>query len=360
MKSKNKIKLLYVHNCILPSPSANTIQVTNMCKAFNELNIDVTLLSSGKRISDVQKFYNIDKRIKIILTRQKSNYFKRSFSLIKRFRKINKEFKYIYTRDLLFATVIKLLYPKKKVIYELHDFSNGWLWHKLFKLSFFILDKIVVISNGLVEDMKKQGFNMNKVKLLHDGVDINRFRKTQSKQKARKILKLPLNKKLIIYIGNTDNTHDLDTMLLATKNIKGVVPVIYGVKRDYLKRYKNGLIEGFIKKPEIAYQAADILFAGYTNKVKHIKYMSPLKLFEYMATNKPIVVADFPRTREVLGKDCAVYYKSQDAKDLTKKITQLLKDRKMQKDLTHTAYKKVKNYTWVSRAKKIIELFELK
>ncbi len=86
--------------------------------------------------------------------------------------------------------------------------------------------------------------------------------------------------------------------------------------------------------------------------------MSPLKIFEYIASKRPIIVADFPRIREILDEECAVFYKSENVLNLKNEIQSLLRNPKKGHKITKKAFKKVKEYTWEKRAKKILDLFK--
>ena len=58
--------------------------------------------------------------------------------------------------------------------------------------------------------------------------------------------------------------------------------------------------------------AFDVLIAPYESRVvsagghETTRWMSPLKLFEYLAASKPIVATDLPALREVVDEDCGV------------------------------------------------------
>jgi glycosyltransferase involved in cell wall biosynthesis len=354
-------KLLYVHNGDFPSTAANRMQVINMCEAFTSNKVDTTLLAFGEDPSHIYQFYNIKDRFKIVLLRFQKNYYSRTLSLFKQFRKMSNEFDNIFTRDLIFAYLVKKFYPQKKVIYELHDFSNGPAWKFMFRRAFDKMDHIVVISSGIKDDMVSNGYETRKISILPDAVNIRRFDIKITKKDARKKLNLPKDKKIISYVGSTDYERDLPTLIKASKQFPDVLFLIYGNKKPYLieavKDLVNVKLMGYTTSAELVYKASDILFSGYTNMIKTIRYMSPLKIFEYMVSKTPIVVADFPRIRDILDEKDAALYCSEDSDDLVNKIALLLKSKEMQSRFSKSSFKKVQSLTWVNRAKKIWELY---
>ena len=90
---------------------------------------------------------------------------------------------------------------------------------------------------------------------------------------------------------------------------------VYGGTEDDLTRWRaacassdNLTLHGYIPHLEVAERMGecDILLAPYATQVSHFgrgdigRWMSPLKLFEYMAAERPIVTADLPVLREVV------------------------------------------------------------
>jgi glycosyltransferase involved in cell wall biosynthesis len=356
--------ILYVHNADFSKPCANRIQVLNMCSAFKKIDQKITLMGFNCDRDIIKNLYGEYANSNLISLKPFGNYYIRSLLLFLKFLKISKVYSWIYTRDLVFAFLVSKFFKDKKVIYELHDASKDKIWYFLFRKTFNNLHCCVVISEGLKNDLIKRDFNKNKIYILHDGVDLEKFDIDISKEKARDILKLPKDEVIISYVGTTSGDRDLETFIKVAKKLenRNILFVVYGKEQDYLtkaqKKLKNFVFGDYINKPEIVYKASDILFAGYTKKVPTINYMSPLKLFEYMASKRPIIVADFPRIREIVNEEEVMFYESENIDDLASKIEKLINNRELQNKLICNAYKKVRIYGWGKRAKEIVDILK--
>jgi glycosyltransferase involved in cell wall biosynthesis len=83
---------------------------------------------------------------------------------------------------------------------------------------------------------------------------------------------------------------------------------------------------------------------------------SPLKLFEYMAVGKPIVVKEMPALREVLGDSAAEYFREGYAADLAASLDRLIHDRARAAAIAASALDRSRGYTYRARAQKIAEV----
>jgi glycosyltransferase involved in cell wall biosynthesis len=87
-------------------------------------------------------------------------------------------------------------------------------------------------------------------------------------------------------------------------------------------------------------------------------FTSPLKLFEYMATGRPIVASDLPAIREVLRHEQnALLVPPGDATGLARGIQRLMGDRELAARLARQALSDVDDYTWDRRAARLELLF---
>jgi glycosyltransferase involved in cell wall biosynthesis len=103
-------------------------------------------------------------------------------------------------------------------------------------------------------------------------------------------------------------------------------------------------------------KAADILVLP-NNKGEMISmyYTSPLKLFEYMASKRPIIASKLPSLQEILDEKLCYFFEPGDPKDLAKMIYYIKNNYGETEKKCLNAYEKVKNHTWQKRAFDIIQ-----
>jgi glycosyltransferase involved in cell wall biosynthesis len=99
---------------------------------------------------------------------------------------------------------------------------------------------------------------------------------------------------------------------------------------------------------------ADVLVLPNTPTRISAAYTSPLKLFEYMASGRPIVASDLPSLREILRPDAnAVLVAPGDPEALARGIRRVLDDADFAATLARQAHQDLREYTWDKRAERL-------
>src|SRR3989344_49718 len=340
-------KLLYIANLRLPTEKAYGIQIAKMCEAFAVSGHEVKLFYPHRRnpaiSQDIFSYYSVKNNFVVCEIESKDFYFpafldKVSF-LIKNYFSakalVNKSLKegaeVYYTRDERVAYILSK--KGKNVVFECHRFSSK-------KKSFYRhFKKIVAISDGLKEDLVKNGIKDLGILVARDGVDMNLFNADTIKEDARKKMDLPLDKKIIMYTGHLYEWKGASVLLETAHNFHKEEEVLfvfvggteYDVKnfREKAEGLKNVLILGhkpYVHIPSFLKSADVLVLPNLANVKISQNYTSPLKLFEYMAAKRPIVASRLPSIEEILNDNNAILVDSNSSEKLADGIRCALSD----------------------------------
>lgn len=275
----------------------------------------------------------------------------------------------LYSRCFLSTAILTIFY-KRKLFFEAHEFP-ATKFGKL--IASVILKRVagaITITQGLKERYESIGIAKNKILNAPDGVSEDFFN-LPKKEEAGTLLNIPQNKKVAMYCGNLYEWKGVYTLVESARYIpEDILIYIVGGStgdrntkplKDFILKHSlekivfmPGYVEPKIVKLYLA--SADILVLPTSSKENIGKYYtSPLKLFEYMASGKPIIATDLPSTREILThKENAIFVPADSPQELAGGIKMILKDSQLALYISENAYKTVKQYTWDKRAEKIL------
>jgi len=129
---------------------------------------------------------------------------------------------------------------------------------------------------------------------------------------------------------------------------------------------KNVTLTGFIPNAELPqYQAAcNILLMPYQRSVAAssggniARYLSPMKLFEYMACGRAIISSDLPVLEEILNHENAVLLPPDDLTAWVSAIQDLNANPEKRVQLGVQAQLDAQQYSWNARAQNIISVIQ--
>ncbi len=384
------MKFTYVANARVPSEKAHPYQVLKMCEALGE-RVDIRLVlpfrvevnKELKQITDWAKYYGLKKRIKITklpsfdliwldlytLKLGSLRFLLQAFSfaflatLYSLFQKAD----IYYTRDAFFASLFGSLefLHGARIYYEAHDF--GPQVSRLVKKG--EVDGLIVITNKLKGFYIKDGIPEGKILVAPDGVDLGMFDSKLSRDEARRELGIPLSEKMICYTGHLYDWKGAHTLAMSMKHLPdNYISYFIGGMRGDLAEFKefirrneipNSVVVGYVPPSVVPkyLAASDVLVLPNIEKgLSH--FTSPLKLFEYMASKRPVVASDLPSIREVVNEENAILVEPGNPKALAEGILKVLQDKELATRIAENAYKGVQQYSWDKRAEKILEFME--
>jgi len=86
-------------------------------------------------------------------------------------------------------------------------------------------------------------------------------------------------------------------------------------------------------------------------------FVSSLKLFEYMNVGLPIIASKTLAIKEILTENSALFFEPNSSRDLAEKIKYLVENQELAQKISKNVFYDSKKYTYLERAKKILELF---
>ena len=355
-------KIYYISELNLTSKSAYSIHVLKMSEAIKKLGYDIKLFTIyNQSLSKTYNFYNIKNKFKIISifkSKIRINFFLRLFYSFKILRKTNSEKCVYISRSIIFALISCLF--KKRTILELHHEITGFS-----KILYFFFKTFKIIENLNYIFLHKKLSNIYKIKkkrftILDDAVCLKDFILKKNKK----------YKRTCVYVGSFFEGKGIEQIIrLAAKN-KKINFHIYGEKKylNYEIISKNIRVFNHIpykKIPEIL-SKYHVALMPYQNRVKGRssiwieKYMSPLKMFDYLASGLLIIATDLRVYNHIMkhNYNCKLVTLNHDdtwnhtIKNLFDKLN---KYNYLKKNALLTATK----YTWEIRAKLIFKKFIL-
>ena len=371
------MKIVYIVASIIPSRTANSVHVMKMCQAFASNGHEVDLLIPGKvdksiKTEDIYDFYGVKKCFKII--RIPSLKFKVGllfFTFLASLKAKKKNPDLVYTR-FLYAAFISLFFGLPTV-YEIHTSFEK----RLEKTFFYLMNKnklkkIVVISNSLRDHfVNKYKIDERNIFIAPDGADSVKtgFSSKKVKKDSSKIA--------IGYVGNLYKGRGIDIIAkIAERCHWAEFHIIGGYPNDVdywsnkLSNLKNVIFYGYVPHRDVNEYilSFDALIAPYQKRVTVqgrgdiCQWMSPLKIFEYMAAGKAILSSDLSVLKDVFEHgNNSLLASPENIDEWVSNLELIKKDIQFRNKLGENAKKDFENkYTWKSRANNILKSLILK
>lgn len=374
------MNILYLAPSTIPSRSANSVHVMKMCQAFSRLGHEVTLIGkeargeyTGYDAHRIFDFYGITDTFKLQLIKvpvkrgAESEMSAKTYFLL---RKVSSERTIVYARFLYGAILASLM--GFRVIYETHEFPRNSLRLALERWSYcrrgFL--KVVVISEAL-KRIYRNGVVRNSgavaIQVAHDAADLPKYSPRDYTPRLQNRGKGCLH---LGYMGHLYQGRGLDVILGMARQtpecfyhiLGGNEPeVCYWRKRQPANVFFYGYVEPRLVKYYM--REMDVLLMPY-QKTVHIdagatdtaSWMSPMKMCEYMAAQKPIISSDLPVLREVLSNRVnALMVEPDNVKKWVEAVDEM-KSRSFRDRLAHQAFLDLERYyTWDKRVCGILD-----
>jgi colanic acid biosynthesis glycosyl transferase WcaI len=222
--------------------------------------------------------------------------------------------------------------------------SEGTLLHRtLGAIAGFLYrraDRIVVVSPAFKDHLIRYwSVPAKKISIVENGVETDLFRLDPAAMEVRKQLKLE-DRFLICYIGTMGNAHGLETLIAAADQLQTALPnamfllIGEGAEKERIvdlaaaRGLTNLQFLGQQPRERIpAYVSSADLCLVMLKKTELFKTVIPTKLLEYMACERPVIVAVDGQARQIVeAAGAGVFVEPENSKALVTAIFALAAD----------------------------------
>lgn len=390
------MKLAIIAPTEIPARRANTLQVMKMAQAFAGLGYTVRLcapaasLGSDKQQAehpaweDLARHYGLRQRFEIdwLNCRPRLKRYDYGWSAVQWARRGTAD--WIYTRlPQAAALASQMGIP---TLLEVHDLPQGRMGAWLFSL--FLRGsgarRLIVITQALAADLEKR-FNIKLdppfCLIAPDGVDLERYENLPGPEETRRRLmeagqssplgRLRQERFCAGYTGHLYPGRGTELLVELASRLPQIDFLIVGGEPEQVlalddqarrRTLHNLILTGFVPNAELpVYQAAcDILLLPYQSRVEAssggdiARYLSPMKLFEYLACERAIVASSLPVLQEVLNEHNALIVPIGGLELWEAAIQRLLNNPDLRSALARQARLDARQYAWEGRAARIL------
>jgi glycosyltransferase involved in cell wall biosynthesis len=284
----------------------------------------------------------------------------------------------LYERHAYFMFMGVLLgkWLKRPVVLEVNELAGftrarGLIMERLArKIDAWVFSRanhILCVSRVLADEARQRGARSERVHVLPNAIDPNRFRSPISERSLRS--RLGLEGSIVIgHVGLFYRWDRLDALIEAVKSIRAghpkmkVLLVGDGPEMENLKQTavilgmeREVVFPGPVTRDEVpAYiDAMDICVLPDSNA-----FGSPIALFEFMAMGKPCIVPDLGPMRDVIDDGVTgLMFSRGDYGELKKALLMLVEDSALRNQLGARAKQVVfDTHTWAANARFVVQL----
>lgn len=373
---RNPIRMYCVVNARFPSKKAYGIHVAKMCEALLLQGVGLTLVTPRTRASrtlqDAKKFYDLRTDIPTVTlwcpdwyASGRSLFFisslvfmMQSFFYLTLLR-IQKKVDVVYTIDMDTFSFSHLPLCGVPVFAEMHSRKPRTILTEYF----FRNAQGVIATNIEIQKELHATFlgHPNRVLVEPNGVDEGWFT-SFPKGIARKELQISESARVALYVGRFYEWKGLEILPRAAETANTIDWYVVGGSEEEFKKIvrsttlpKNLHIVGERAQGEIPTWLASadtLLILGTRNNETSYRFTAPMKVFEYMASSRPVVASATPALKSILN-DEVVWYEPDNPKSLSQAVVSGIENDS--RAMVERAHKGAKQHSWANRTARILK-----
>lgn len=236
-----------------------------------------------------------------------------NYSLLKNVSIVN----FVGVMDLCTLPFFKII-KKTKVFYYADDIvtenrvgqSQKIIYTIVEKLFLKYCNKVIVVSPG-IKNWYEETYHLNNVSVISNAVIGDEKQVIDKSYDAKKRFNLTNSDIVFGYIGTFTTGRSLELLLKTfseTMKNKHLVLAGYGELKDYVEKmskiYSNIHYVGSVpwNKVQSFTKSIDVGLVLLEDVSLNYQYALPTKFFEYLASEKPVIVSDFPDMSSIVKK----------------------------------------------------------
>ena len=376
------MKIVYATNVRIPSERAHGRQIAHVCRALWNLGHDLEVVAPYRENVVEQDFWTYERLSKDVKLTYlgTTDYIKKRWPGVIKLWAMNRMLRralpalvadrepdVLYTRSP--ALLPALIATGVPVILELHQLPR--FARHLFVEECNACVRVACLTSPMRDVLLRWGVRKDVLVVEGDAVDLDRFENLPSQAKARSKWNLKTDRIVVGYVGRLTTLgkeKGVKTVLEAVAKDKRFFAFIVGGPEDDKKTYENmaaklGLTEddvlfaGEIPAADVpaSLSACDVLAMPFPDLPHYRTHMSPLKMFEYMAADRPLVTSDLPTVRDVLSEENAVFCEPDSTASFLKALAWIAEHPDQAKGRAAAAAALVKRHTWQERMARILD-----
>ena len=242
------------------------------------------------------------------------------------------------------------------------------------KLNYRHASKIVAVTKNLKEKIKElYHIPDEKIVVIENGANTDLF-KPMDREMCIKELNLDESHHYVCFVGNLAPWQGVEYLIEAaplilkkTPNTKFLI-IGDGMMKEKLVKLakKTGISDKVIFTGAVPYEkvpkyinASDVCVAPFIKERNLKTGLSPLKIYEYLSCEKPVVSTQIPGLEFIEKEHAGILVEPENPKELAKAIVTLLNDRKLRNEMGKNGRKYVvENHSWKLVAKRVAEVCE--
>lgn len=342
------------------------------CQTLSKAGFDVSLIING----DKDKINYGTKIIALDNSNQSRLYrvFKKKKIAFKKAIEVDADIYHFHDPELI-SLGLKLKKRGKKVIYDVHEDMPKQILNKTYLGPLFVRK---IVSNAfnfyekhyskkfdavvsVIDEITNQFENKN-------AVSIKNYAIKDMFEEAVPVKREDNGKIVLIYVGSITVIRGIKEIIKATELLEGKAELwilgpyeTEGLKAECeaMEGYKYCKYFGSMPLKDVYdyTKAADIGLCTL-HPTENYKESIPIKVLEYMASGKPLILSDFPYWKNLFG-EIGEYVDPLNPEDIKKAVLKYYDDRELMKSIGKDNKESfINNFSWDAEGKKLVELYK--